>query len=112
MAEYQVNKGAGRKVEFKGLTSQYLYLFVGGLMGVFILFVGMHTAGLPQGICILTAVAAATLLVWGTFYLNRRFGLQYDFAHQIVVTVGGSEAIDLAVGRLLRMARIRRTVKP
>ena len=31
-------------------------------------------------------------------YLNRRFGLQYDFAHQIVVTVGGSEAIDLACG--------------
>lgn len=30
-------------------------------------------------------------------YLNRRFGLQYDFAHQIVVTVGGSEAIDLAL---------------
>ena len=30
-------------------------------------------------------------------YLNRRFGLQYDFAHQIVVTVGGSEAIDLAI---------------
>ena len=34
-------------------------------------------------------------------YLNRRFNLQYDFAHQIVVTVGGSEAIDLALRCLL-----------
>ena len=34
-------------------------------------------------------------------YLNRRFGLQYDFAHQIVVTVGGSEAIDLAMRVLI-----------
>ena len=34
-------------------------------------------------------------------YLNRRFSLQYDFAHQIVVTVGGSEAIDLALRCLL-----------
>ena len=34
-------------------------------------------------------------------YLNRRFGLQYDFAHQIVVTVGGSEAIDLAMRAML-----------
>ena len=34
-------------------------------------------------------------------YLNRRFGLQYDFAHQIVVTVGGSEAIDLALRCML-----------
>lgn len=34
-------------------------------------------------------------------YLNRRFNLQYDFAHQIVVTVGGSEAIDLCVRTLV-----------
>ena len=30
-------------------------------------------------------------------YLNRRFDLQYDYAGQILVTVGGSEAIDLAL---------------
>lgn len=29
-------------------------------------------------------------------YQERRFGLQYDFGGQIIVTVGGSEAIDLA----------------
>lgn len=34
-------------------------------------------------------------------YLNRRFALQYDFATQIVVTVGGSEAIDLALRCLI-----------
>ena len=34
-------------------------------------------------------------------YLNRRIGLQYVFAHQIVVTVGGSEAIDLALRCIL-----------
>ena len=30
-------------------------------------------------------------------YLNRRFGLQYDCNKEIIVTVGGSEAIDLAL---------------
>ena len=30
-------------------------------------------------------------------YLERRFSLRYDFASQIVVTVGGSEGIDLAI---------------
>ena len=30
-------------------------------------------------------------------YLNRRFDLQYDFASEIIVTVGGSEAIDLTL---------------
>ena len=34
-------------------------------------------------------------------YLNRRFDLHYDFASQIVVTVGGSEAIDLTLRCLL-----------
>lgn len=34
-------------------------------------------------------------------YLNRRFDLQYDFSSQIVVTVGGSEAIDLSLRCLL-----------
>ncbi len=34
-------------------------------------------------------------------YLNRRFDLQYDFASQIIVTVGGSEAIDLALRCIL-----------
>ncbi len=39
MAEYQINKGVDSKVEFQGLTSQYLFLFVGGLGGVFLAFV-------------------------------------------------------------------------
>ena len=30
-------------------------------------------------------------------YLHRRFDLDYDFASQIIVTVGGSEAIDLSL---------------
>ena len=34
-------------------------------------------------------------------YLNRRFDLQYDIAKQIIVTVGGSEAIDLTLRCLL-----------
>jgi len=33
-------------------------------------------------------------------YQNRRFGLSYDWAHETVVTVGGSEAIDLAIRAL------------
>lgn len=30
-------------------------------------------------------------------YLHRRYELQYDYEHEILVTVGGSEAIDLAL---------------
>lgn len=112
MAEYQINKGVGRQAEFQGLTAQYLYLFVGGLAAVFLLFVVMHAAGCGQTISILTALSAATVLVWGTFHLNRRFG-----PHGLQKLLSSRRhprriVHRRAVGRLLRMARIRRTVKP
>ncbi len=34
-------------------------------------------------------------------YLNRRFGLYYDYDHEAIVTVGGSEAIDIALRAML-----------
>ena len=34
-------------------------------------------------------------------YLERRFGLRYDYKSQLIVTVGGSEAIDMAMRALL-----------
>ena len=35
-------------------------------------------------------------------YMNRRFNLQYDPAKEVVVTVGGSEAIDVAMRTILQ----------
>lgn len=37
MADYPINKGIGRSVEFKGLKAQYLFIFAGGLLLLFIL---------------------------------------------------------------------------
>ncbi len=34
-------------------------------------------------------------------YLDRRFSLQYDPKHEIIITVGGSEAIDIAFRALI-----------
>lgn len=34
-------------------------------------------------------------------YLNRRFGLEYDYNKETIVTVGGSEAIDIALRAML-----------
>lgn len=69
-----MNKGIGRNPEFKGLKSQYLFLFVGGLLGLFVLFVIMYTIGIGQWICIGFGVTAASVLVWGTFHLNAKYG--------------------------------------
>lgn len=34
-------------------------------------------------------------------YLNRRHGLEYDYRNQAIVTVGGSEAIDIALRAMI-----------
>lgn len=74
MAEYPVNKGIGRSVEFKGLKAQYLFIFVGGLLALFILFVILYMVGIDQWICIGFGAVSASLLVWRTFALNTRYG--------------------------------------
>ena len=52
MAEYPINKGIGRPVEFKGLKAQYLFIFCGGLLALFVLFVILFMVGIDQWICI------------------------------------------------------------
>jgi hypothetical protein len=61
MAEFNMNKGIGKPAEFKGLHSQYLFVFAGGLLAVFVMFVVMYMAGVNQWICILFGMAAATI---------------------------------------------------
>ena len=58
--KYPVNKGIGRPVEFKGLKAQYLFLFAGGLLAAFILFVILYMAGVSQWVCIGLGVTAAS----------------------------------------------------
>ena len=72
--EYTINRGIGKPVEFKGLKSQYLFIFTAGLLILFILFVVMYTTGINQWNCILTGVTLSTILVRTTFYLNKRYG--------------------------------------
>ncbi len=74
MAEYQINKGIGRTVEYKGLKAQYLFIFAGGLIADFIIFVVMYMCGLPQWFCISFGAVSASILVWYTFYLNGKYG--------------------------------------
>lgn len=74
MADYPVNKGIGRSVEFKGLKAQYLFIFVGWLLALFVLFVILYMIGIDQWICIGFGVVSASVLVWQTFALNARYG--------------------------------------
>ena len=70
----EINKGIGRNVEFKGLESQYLFIFCGGLLAVFVVFVILYMAGVNRWFCILFGAVSASTLVLAVFRLGRKYG--------------------------------------
>lgn len=74
MSNYNINKGIGRTVEFKGLKAQYLFIFAGGLLGTLILVMILYMAGVNSFICLFLGAGGASLIVWQTFSLNKKYG--------------------------------------
>ena len=66
MADYPINRGIGKPVEFRGLKSQYLFIFAGGLLALFVLFIIMYMVGINQWVCIICPHAKATLSISST----------------------------------------------
>lgn len=56
------------------LKAQYLFVFAGGLLAAFLLFVILYMAGVSQWVCIGLGVTAASAVVWLTFRLNAKYG--------------------------------------
>ena len=56
------------------LKSQYLFIFAGGLLALFVIFVVMYMAGIDQWVCIGFGVVSASVLVWVTFRMNSKYG--------------------------------------
>ncbi|MBO9676371.1 MAG: DUF4133 domain-containing protein [Sphingobacteriaceae bacterium] len=71
---YNINKGIGRTVEFKGLKAQYLFIFAGGLLGILILTMILYMAGTNPYACLCVGCLGASLIIWQTFRLNKKYG--------------------------------------
>ncbi len=63
-----------RRVLSLRLKAQYLFIFCGGLLALFVLFVILYMVGIDQWVCIGFGVASSSVLVWQTFALNARYG--------------------------------------
>ncbi|MFL9844254.1 DUF4133 domain-containing protein [Flavobacterium rhizosphaerae] len=74
MNSYNINKGIGRTVEFKGLKAQYLFIFAGGLLGVLIIVMVLYIAGVNSYACMAIGGGGAGLIIWQTFSLNKKYG--------------------------------------
>ncbi len=103
MAEYAINKGIGRSVEYKGLKAQYLFIFAGGLPALFVVYVIMYISGVSQWFCIGFGVTAASALVWLTFHLNAKYG-QYGLMKLTAVKYHPRYIINrLRLNRLIKV---------
>lgn len=105
MAEFPINKGIGRTVEYKGLKAQYLFIFAGGLIADFIVFVIMYMCGVAQWFCIGFGAVCASILVWLTFHLNAKYG-QYGLMKLAAVKYHPRYIINRL--RLNRLIRVRK----
>lgn len=74
MNNFNINKGIGRTVEFKGLKAQYLFIFAGGLLGILILVMILYIAGANSYACLSIGAGGASFTVWKTFTLNNKYG--------------------------------------
>ena len=63
-----------RRVLSLRLKAQYLFIFAGGLLALFVLFVILYMVGIDQWVCIGFGVVSSSVLVWQTFALNARYG--------------------------------------
>ena len=72
--DYNINKGIGRTVEFKGLKAQYLFIFAGGLLGTLILVMILYMAGVNSYVCLFLGSVCASLIVWQAFLMNKKYG--------------------------------------
>ena len=74
MSEYPVNRGIGKPVEFKGLKSQYLFIFCGGIIAVFALCIRKELL-LPLLCGVFLVESFSVMMQVGYFkYTKRKFG--------------------------------------
>lgn len=74
MSTYNINKGIGRTVEFKGLKAQYLFIFAGGLLGILFLVMILYMVGVNSYVCLFIGIGEGSLIIWQTFSLNHKYG--------------------------------------
>ncbi|OPB94564.1 DUF4133 domain-containing protein [Elizabethkingia ursingii] len=74
MSEYNINKGIGRNAEFKGLESQYLFVFAAGMLGILVLVMVFYMAGANTYACLILGFSGSSLVSWLTFSFNKKYG--------------------------------------
>lgn len=71
---YQINKGVGRPIVFKGLRAQYIAYLAIGLVVLFVVFALLFIAGISLLVVLPVIAGAGAALSFSVFRLSARFG--------------------------------------
>ncbi|SDE65898.1 protein of unknown function [Mucilaginibacter pineti] len=71
---YQINKGVGRSLEFKGLRAQYIGYLAAGLVLLFLLFAVLYLCGVNTWACLVIIGASGGGLYIGVVRMSHRYG--------------------------------------
>jgi len=71
---YLINKGVGKTVEFKGLKSQYLIAFFGGIFVLLMLFMILAAFGVGFIFNTILILSLGSALLYYVFVYNKKYG--------------------------------------
>ncbi len=71
---YQINKGIGRAITFKGVKAQYIGYLAGTLVALLILFAVLYICGLNTYICLIVVFGSGSVAVTRIFRLSHTYG--------------------------------------
>lgn len=71
---YDINKGVGRSIEFKGIKAQYLIYLAVGLVGLLLVFAILYVLKVNIYLCLAIIIPAAILLVMTVQRYSKKYG--------------------------------------
>lgn len=72
---YQINKGVGRPIEFRGLYGQYIAYLAVGLVLLLLSFTLMYILGVPLMVVVPVILVLGAALFFVVTRLSKRFGV-------------------------------------
>jgi len=71
---YQINKGIGRAITFKGVKAQYIGYLAGTLVVLLVLFAVLYICGLNTYLCLVLVFGSGAFAVTRIFRLSHTYG--------------------------------------
>jgi len=72
--QYEINKGANRALEFKGIKAQYIIYLAVGLILILLLFAVLYMCGLKVYYCLAVVVPLGAAFIVAIQRMSRAFG--------------------------------------